>query len=454
MGRVRNTIVAGLMIGAIVAAAPLRAAPTRPAAPTAPQRAIVHKADGARTGSRAVDVSAFYIGHDAAEPTIGVDQKGNAFVAAAQTISFGGFVPTVDVMGSTDGGKKWKVVSPQLAGQDVHASTGDPYVFVDNFDGGSRLFTVDLQGYVCSLLSFSDDGGKSWTTNPFGCGRPIGDHQTLFSAPPVTSPTVGYPNVLYYCFHDWVSSSCTKSLDGGITFSPTRGLSFTGFNDAGDLCGGLHGHGFGGSDGSIYIPKVHCGEPWLSISRDEGATWERHRVTKMPGAGHDASVATDDAGNIYYGFIGQNLHPYLATSRDGGKTWSKPMMIGSPGLREASLPSLDVSDDGEVVFAYVGSENPDPDHSINQTWNGYLTRIPHPLASRPTLTSVQINEDDDPLLRGECEQTKCGPEYDFIDIVLDGHDAWAVFVDGCVRMCVTTPMSNDAAEGLVVRWRH
>jgi hypothetical protein len=303
------------------------------------------------------------------------------------------------------------------------------------------------------LLSFSDDGGKSWTTNPFGCGRPVGDHQTLFSAPPVSSPTVGYPNVLYYCFHDVVSSSCTKSLDGGISFTPAGGLSFMGFNDAGDLCGGLHGHGFGGSDGTIYIPKVHCGEPMLSISRDEGASWERFLVTKMPGAGHDASVATDGKGNIYYGFIAKNLHPYLVTSRDGGKTWAKPMMIGSPGVRESSLPSLDVSDDGEVVFAYMGSENPDENHSNNQTWNGYLTRISDPLSRVPTLTSVQMNSDADPLLRGACEQTKCGPEYDFIDVVMAGHDAWAVFVDGCVRLCVTSPLSNDAAEGLVARWR-
>jgi hypothetical protein len=244
-------------------------------------------------------------------------------------------------------------------------------------------------------------------------------------------------------------------LDGGITFVPAGGLSFSGFNEAGDYCGGLHGHGFGGSDGSIYIPKVQCGEPMLAISHDEGATWEQRLVTKMPGAGHDASVATDDAGNIYYGFIARNLHPYLVTSRDDGKTWSKPMMIGSPGVAEASLPSLDVSAEGEVVFAYMGSENPDRSHSNNQTWNGYLTRIRDPLAPSPLLTSVQVNPDSDPLLHGACAQTKCGAEYDFIDVVLDrSGDAWGVFVDGCVRVCVSTPISNDAAEGLVARWRH
>ena len=453
-GSTLKTAIVGAIVIAAFAASPGHAISTRAEGARAPQRAVVHHPDGARTGSRAVDVSSNYIGHDASEPTIGIDGEGNAFVAAAETVSFAGFIPTVDVMRSTDGGVKWKVVSPQVAGAKTHASTGDPYIFVDTFPGGSRVFTVDLQFYVCSLLSFSDNAGDSWITNPFGCGRPVNDHQTLFSAPPVTSTTVGYPHVLYYCYQEIVSSSCTKSVDGGITFTPTGETSFSAMDDDGNDCGGLHGHGFGGSDGSIYIPKIQCGSPMLAISRDEGATWTRHVVSKMPGAGHEASVAADDAGNINYGYIGRNLHPYLVSSRDGGKSWTKPMMIGSPGVAESSLPSLDVAADGEVVFAYMGSENPDADHSLNQTWNGYLTRIPKPFDRKPTLTSVQVNRDQDPLMRGECEQTKCGPEYDFIDVVFDGKgDVWSVFVDGCVRICATSTLSNDASEGLVTRWR-
>ena len=386
---------------------------------------------------------------------MGVGRDGTAFVAAAEAIDFSGELPAVDVMRSTDGGRRWTVVSPKAGDANVHAHTGDPYVFVDNHGEGSRVFTVDLQAYVCSLLSFSDDNGETWITNPLGCGRPYSDHQTVFSAPPVSSTTVAYPNVIYYCFQDVISSSCTKSLDGGVSFVPAGSVSFLGVEEGtNELCGGLHGHGFGHSDGSIYIPKVHCGKPWLAISRDEGATWERHQVSDLDGAGHEASVAVDAEGNIYYTYISKALLPYLVVSRDDGKSWSKPMMVGSPGVAEASLPSLDVGPSGEVAVAYMGSENPDGKHSYEQTWNGYITQSSNAAGPNPTFVSVQVNPDNDPLLRGDCAQTKCGPVWDFIDVVIDRRgDAWGAFVDGCVRVCASTPIDNDAAEGLVARLR-
>ena len=396
------------------------------------------------------------MGHDAGEPTIGVTDDDHVFVAATEGAAVGaGFFVRADVMRSTDAGRTWDEVTPKISGEPVHTHTGDPYVFVDDTGKGSRVFTIDLQGYVCSLISFSDDEGETWQTTPFGCGRPVNDHQTLFSAPPVTSTTIGYPNVIYYCFHDVVSSSCTKSLDGGLEFTPSGTLSFEGTDlQSGELCGGLHGHGVGDRRGAIYVPKVHCGLPAIAISRDEGATWERHLVSKMRGAGHEASVAVDRAGNIYFAYISEALLPYLVVSRDGGETWGKPMMVGSPGVAQASLPSIAVNDAGDVAFVYMGSENPDGDHSNRQTWNGYITRTSNALARRPSFESAQANPDRDPLLRGDCPQVKCGPVYDFIDVVVDERGtAWAAFVDGCTQVCSQTEMPNDGAAGFVTVWR-
>jgi hypothetical protein len=418
---------------------------------SAPKTAIAHRAGGhLLDAARPIDLHPNYIDHIAGEPTMGVDHDGDAFIAAADAISFTATVPRVDVLRSSDGGSEWDVVSPALAGQNLHASTGDPYVYVDAYQDQSRVFTVDLQGYVCSLLSFSDDDGKSWTTNPFGCGRPYGDHQTLFSAPPVSSATVGYPNLIYYCYQDVVSSSCSKSLDGGVSFVPTGTLSFPGFEGT-QFCGGLHGHGFGAEDGSIYIPKVHCGQPWLAISRDEGATWTRTQVAKMDSAGHEASVALDNKGNIYYAYIGAHELPYLAVSRDGGKSWGAPMMVGSPGVSGASLPSLDVGPHGEVVVGYMGTES--LERGASQTWNGYVTVTKNALARKPLFLSAQTNHDHDPLIRGACEQVKCGPVFDFIDVVIDDSgDVWGAFVDGCTDICSKVPGSNNDGAGLVIRW--
>lgn len=420
--------------------------------PEEASRVVAHRAGG-REVARPVlpSVETWSIGHAAAEPTLGVASNGDVFYAAADTARN----LSVDVMRSRDRGRSWEIVSPRLAGQNVHATTGDPYVYVDRTDAGSRVFTVDLQGFACSLLSFSDDAGESWTTNPLGCGRPVNDHQTVFAGPPVESTTLGYPNVVYYCYHDVMSSACSKSLDGGVTFVPTGGTSFSGFDEDGTtLCGGLHGHGFAGPDGTIYIPKGHCGMPWLAISQDEGATWTRVQVADLPSAGHEASVAADARGNVYYGYIGSDKLPYLVVSRDGGLTWETPMMVGRPGVVEASLPSLDVGSSGLVAFGYMGTRDlPEPDYS-KVAWDGYVTTTRNALARRPLFYSVSVNDRGDPLLRGTCPQSKCGPVYDFVDVVVAPDDTvWGAFVDGCITVCEETGAANDGSNGLATEIR-
>ncbi len=418
------------------------------------ERVVAHRAGGRAVAAAALpSVVTHAVGHAAAEPTLGVATNGDVFYAAADTITGATPLPPVDVVRSTDRGESWEVVSPRIAGRNAHFSTGDPYVYVDRTEEGSRVFTVDLQGYVCSLLSFSDDGGESWTTNPLGCGRPVNDHQTVFAGPLVESAATLYPHVVYYCYQDVASSSCSKSIDGGVTFAPTGEPTFYGFDEAtGQFCGGLHGHGFAGPDGTIYIPKGHCGFPWLSISKDEGATWTKVQVAELASADHEASVAADGKGNVYYAYIGSNMLPYLVVSRDGGRTWGKPLMVGRPGVVEASLPSIDVGAGGLVAFGYMGThDRPRDDGSYEEVaWDGYVTTTRTALSRRPLFYSSSVNEPEDPLLRGPCPQTKCGPVYDFIDVVVapDG-TVWGAFVDGCLAACAAVDVGrNDGAEGL------
>ena len=199
--------------------------------------------------------------------------------------------------------------------------------------------------------------------------RPAGQRSPdPLRGPPVTSTTIGYPNIIYYCWNDIASSSCQKSLDRGLTFPVAGSPVFPGEDieneDEGHygvrgLCGGLHGHGFVDNKGVVYLPREYCREPWLAISRDEGLTWERGLVVKKVGAGNlgdvDPSVAVDKQGNIFYSWIGNDRLPYLATSKDGGKTWSKPMMIAPPGVNEANLPSIVLGGNGKVAIAYMGN---------------------------------------------------------------------------------------------------
>ena len=437
-------------------------------------KAVAHRAGGRRLASaqhRAPAAKLYRIAVDGVqlkgvEPTLGLTKDGDIFYTAFQSNT------RIEVAHSKDKGQTWDLRTPEIGGRNVHSLSFDPYIYVD--PRTDRIFNIDLT-VACSYLSFSDDKGKSWITNPLACGRPVNDHQTLFAGPPVHTPTVGYDSIVYYCWNDVGSSSCSKSVDGGLTFSPTGAPAYPGVDpDAGgqdsNFCGGLHAHGHVGQDGTVYLPKGHCGQPWLAISKDEGKTWSRVQVASNGTSTHEAGVAADSKGNIYYAWTARNRLPYLVVSKNGGKTWSKPLMIGAPGLKEANLPGLDVGAPGKVAVVYMGSENspfrpgreeggdectaigscPGDDAYKKTTWNGYMMVTPNALDKNPTLFTGTVNDKRDPLIRDTCGPGRCRAVYDFIDIVIgpDG-SAWGAFVDGCIAICSSTGPSNLGSEAIV-----
>jgi hypothetical protein len=423
-------------------------------------------------------------GFQAGEPTLGVTKDGSIFFQHLQGSPL--------VARTKDEGKTWKDVSPQINGRKKHPESLDPFLHVDYSTG--RVFTYDFL-FGCSEISFTDDLGETWTTSTFNCGEM--DHQNLFTAPPVSSPTTGYDNLVYTCSTQAgatiysVTTMCMKSLDGGMTWAPTGEPPFTTDqqeeNDLGveGYCHGAIGHGFGGPDGTIYVPKGLCGQPWLAISHDEGTTWDRVQVSDlgMPQTAigvyeHEASVAADEDGNVYYFWIANNRMPYLAVSRDGGESWGKPMTVGPPGLKESALPSLTIGATGKVAIAYYGSTNspgapfpqsddckPDPVHCFSElfflnppdpknyadvTWNGYMTVTANALADRPTFYTASINNPSDPFVRGTCGPIRCKAVYDFIDIVIDkAGRPWGAYVDICITACADKGPNNQGNEGVL-----
>lgn len=446
--------------------------------------AATHLPGGVEAGSGKGSPRLFRTGIGAGEPTLGVTRD--------STIFFQALAGSPQVLATGDGGKKWRDVSPKLGSMDRHPQSLDPFLYVDPWT--DRVYTFDFF-FGCSLLSFSDDGGESWTTSLGGCG--LQDHQNLFSAPPVLSPATVYPNVVYACSTQAgatiysVATQCEKSLDGGLSFVPTGAPPFVTEqhpeNDLGidGYCHGAMGHGFGGPDGTIYIPKGLCGQPWLAISKDEGATWTRVQVADngMPLSPtgvyeHEASVAADAKGNVYYFWIARDRLPYLAVSRDGGETWSAPSMVGPPGLKEAALPSLALGGFGKVAVTYMGSTNspgepfpesddcrPDPVYCFSQlfflgpddpksyenvTWNAYITTSANVMSKGPVFESVSVNDPSDPMVRGTCGPIRCKAVYDFLDVVIDRRGRpWAALVDACVNQCSQQGPQNSGNEGVL-----
>ena len=424
-------------------------------------RGVAHKANGKVVPSGRVPTGrTLPVGADAIEPTLGINKKGDVFYTAS------GGVGGVDVYRSTDKGESWKMASPNLAGVKTHRLTLDPYIYVAEPTG--RIFNIDLT-VACSYLSYSDDNGKTWVDNPLACGRPVNDHQTLFSGPPaLTPPNPVYPENVYYCWNDFgTGTSCSKSLDGGISWAPTGTRPFEGVNTEGQnatqICGGFNGHGVVGPDGTVYLPKEYCGQPWLGISHDEGATWERVQVANNTTEflGSDTSVAVDKKGNLYYAYESAKQLLYLVTSKDGGKTWSRPLMVAAPKVNEVTLPTLDVGDPGRVAIAYMGSTNSpfnkcDPecsDEDYSKTkWNGYITTTVDAFGKNPTFYSATINPISDPLYQGRCDfSNRCSPILDFIDVEVspDG-TPYGAFVDACLVACKTSG-SVDGSAGIVGR---
>src|SRR4051812_7828556 len=174
-------------------------------------------------------VSATKVGAPGMEPTIGVAGDGTVYYGAAHLVldtdfTWGG--ARTDTRMSTDGGRTFKSIQPGVGDPgSVPPANADPMIYVDATTG--RVFNFDLEG-ACNFLNYSDDKGASWTTNPVACGNLVVDHQTIITAKPTSIPTVGYPNVVYWCSNRVADSTCGRSLDGGITWTPTGTPAYTG----------------------------------------------------------------------------------------------------------------------------------------------------------------------------------------------------------------------------------
>jgi hypothetical protein len=395
--------------------------------------------------SQAPDGRFYRLGINGWEPTIGVDDKGRIFYQARHA--------TLEphVVRSTNEGHTWKIVSPMLAGQPVQPISLDPLLHLDKDTG--RVWTNNIPPTLtCQPISFTDDAGETWTNTGI-CGH--FDHQTIFSGPPPEDgdQPIGYPNVVYYCAINLVmlsgtstATTCGRSLDGGLTWihtgEPAYLTPLSGAEQDGlPWCDGAVGHGFVGDDGTVYLPRGWCGQPFLSYSKDEGLTWDQVQVAENGAKGHEAGIAADSKGNLYYTWIGGDDLPYLAISRDGGKKWSDPMMIGPPGIKRSSLPAIDIGDDGKIALTYIGSETPGKEK--NSTWNGYITMTADALAKNPIFYTGTMNSPSDPLHRGEgCGDVRCHSLGDFFDVSI-GPDGtpWVAFVDACwesPKKCIPT----------------
>ncbi|MBI4394452.1 MAG: exo-alpha-sialidase [Euryarchaeota archaeon] len=364
------------------------------------------------------------------EPTMGVDSKGNIFVLSGLAL-----------YKSSDKGATWRDVSPQIANT---AGSADPMMRVDPYT--DRIWVSQLQaavvGILCSTLSYSDDGGATWVTNPAGCGWPSGDHQKL-TVGSTSVPMAPWDGILYYAAHDTTTDSVfvSRSLDGGLVFQPV----FAGISTRDNYQGLWTGTVEADRAGNVFISWAEAkegGKNYISVSNDYGANYEM----SVFGEGwdywsfNDADFAFDDAGNTYYVWQG-NTTLYYSMSKDHGKTWGAPVRINPPEIPSITFPAAVGSVKGKLAVTYYGTAQT-PLYSDNAPgwteWHLFATIVDGADTASPAMRHVQVTPDSDPAQRGSICTTgsSCNPGtrnlLDFIDIVT-GPDGrfYIAYTDGC-----------------------
>ena len=414
--------------------------------------------NGAITGPCEITGKTSSVNEKSFEPTMGAAPDGSLYFSTTPgsgiAVGFG-----AGISKSSDDGATWKDVSAKIQGRRVPLETNDPYIYVDPMTG--RIFEFHMQPILaCATLSWSDDGGNTWTNNPAGCG-PTGawDHQTMVAAKPRTlDPTGDYPNLLHQCVNAVYAEMCSRSLDGGQTWLPATVAWPNDRPSTRSLCGTQTGHLAAAPDGTLYLPTSDCGTfPTVGVSRDDGLTWTRVKVSTIPMKFEDPAAAVDAAGNVYVSFMDGNGQLFLTISRDAGKTWSTPVKAASDVVDAAKL-AMTVGDEGKIAMAYVGTGGipgqeagkPDLEDPAAVRWGAFMTTSTNALSDNPTFSTLEVSGTD-PLFNGA---TACGPSVrcayivDFIEATItpDGRP-YGAFIDGCTGACATAVGAKNNEPG-------
>jgi hypothetical protein len=413
--------------------------------------------------------AAYKIDLKVGEPSIGFDPKANAALYGAGT-------DTERLTWDAAGTMTQTLVDAPTAQTSLDAIT-----FVDS--STHRTFNSQLAG-ACSLMSYSDDAGASWTPST-GCGiNTLLDHQSVGGGPyhapldAVADPL--YPHAVYYCAQNGFNATCARSDDGGITFGPGAAISNqpgnNGADPLGGSCSGLHGHVRVSGDGTVYVPLKGCGgtpsvnnltneeyvggHPTLSVSQDNGITYTLHMVPAGNNSDEsDPSVATTPDNTAYFGWQegtnpddshnGTTSAARIAVSHDHGQTWTAPVDVSSPlGLHNIQFPEVIAGDNGRAAMAFLGTTGigDDQTNAFKGVWHLYVSTT---YDGGATWTTVDATPDH-PVQRGCIDMQGIAPGsprqdvckhrnlLDFNDITVDGQGRVLVaYADGCIDACVS-----------------
>src|SRR6266700_3658799 len=417
-----------------------------------------------------------YMGHDAGEPSVGVNWKSpnsvtgvTNFQSDLQTL----FIKFDDSCPANGLSATWY----NSAAPTSQFVDSDPIGFTDRQTGRVFAGELTLTSPSCKV-SFTDTDGLDQLGHPTLAGwspssGPLGsgiDHETIGGGPYHTpAPPPGpYPNAVYYCSQDLVTAFCLRSDDGGATYGPPV-PTYT------SQCGGLHGHVKVAPDGTVYLPNNSCGGTGaVVVSEDNGLTWSVRAVqnassqTRANSNLQDPAVGIDNNGRVYFAMSSSTVagsatggsNSVVATSTDRGQTWQNIYDVGAVyGLKNIAFPAAVAADAGRAAVAFYGSTTSGDGsaNSFSGVWHLYVSNTFDGGLHWTTTDATP----KDPLQRG-CIWMHGGADIcrnllDFFDATVDKQGRVQVgYVDGCtdgdcVQAATTAKGNAYTARGVIAR---
>ena len=400
------------------------------------------------------------MGEGAGEPSIGVNwNTGAVFVQ--------NFATTLRVDfddASLPATAAWRDVTPLNSITNV-----DPILFTDHVTG--RTFAGGLNGQ-CSVMSYTDDDGATWTPMGNACASPAFDHETIGSGPwypgdPLTG-LARHPRAVYYCAQE-IYAECAVSIDGGLTFLPAVPTSVTRTPVHVGFCGGLHGSVHVGPNGVAWLPIRNCFDTatttasGLAVSKSNGRTWT---TSFLPGGnpddGFDPDVATTPSGWAYVGYVDKQNRASVVLTKNNATSFLGPWDVGaSVGAKTVAFTEMVAGDDQRAAMVFLAT--PDAGAAYKEGFQGvWHLYVATTLDAGATWTTVQVTQD--PVQRGwictmgvSCPDTGTRGRnlLDFFDAQVDADGrVLAAFADGCVGACAGpagTPAQSTSDYATVVR---
>src|SRR5216117_4125855 len=418
-----------------------------------------------------------YMGHDAGEPSVGVNWTSpnsvtgvTNFQSDLQTL----FIKFDDSC-PLNGQKATWYNSPAPTSLFVDS---DPIGFTDRDTGRVFAGELTLTSPSCKVSFTDTDGldalgqptlaGWSPSSGPLGSGI---DHETIGGGPyhtPIPSLPTPYPHAVYYCSQDLVTAFCLRSDDGGATYGPPV-ATYT------SQCGGLHGHVKVAPDGTVYLPNNSCGGTGaVVVSEDNGLTWNIRPVqnastqTRANANLQDPAVGIDSNGKVYFEMSSSTVpgsatggsNAVVATSTDRGQTWQNIYDVGAVyGLKNIAFPAAVAADVGRAAVAFYGSTTSEigSANSFSGVWHLYVAST---FDGGLHWTTNDVTPKD-PMQRG-CIWSHGGADIcrnllDFFDMTVDKQGRVQVgYVDGCtdgacVQAATTAKGNAYTARGVIAR---